>query len=202
MDQPPLHHFVSLVLSISFHFWNHQWPRDEDRHLSELSLSPLLYRPVPILESQVRQQLPHSRRGQDADTVQSCRARSAVRSLDWAIVAGHKVRTALAMFGGAAVALAVGWLGDDGRPPATTTAALTTSLHSSAKPSMPEPQAATSPAGPDRSDGGALPAVPVHGGCIIGLNCGCIPNLTCPGSHPRKGQPDSHRRPAPSNPTP
>jgi hypothetical protein len=37
------------------------------------------------------------------------------------------------------------------------------------------------------SDGGATPAHPLGGGgCVIGLNCGCIPRITCPGprAHP------------------
>jgi hypothetical protein len=47
--------------------------------------------------------------------------------------------------------------------------------------------------------GGALPVVPAKlaplpdpGGCIIGLNCGCIRGLTCPGTVP-------HHHPAPDN---
>ena len=34
--------------------------------------------------------------------------------------------------------------------------------------------------------GGAFPAVPAGGGgCYIGLNCGCIPRITCPTPHRR-----------------
>jgi hypothetical protein len=47
------------------------------------------------------------------------------------------------------------------------------------------------PSGPTAA-GGALPVVPAGGGgCIIGLNCGCIRGITCPGA--------VHRRPAPAN---
>jgi hypothetical protein len=42
-------------------------------------------------------------------------------------------------------------------------------------------QAHADPQGPG---GGALPVVPVHGGCIIGLNCGCIRGTTGPCSGP------------------
>jgi hypothetical protein len=56
---------------------------------------------------------------------------------------------------------------------------------------------ATTPALPPHPSGaatgaGALPVVPVGGGaCIIGLNCGCIRGITCPGT--------VHHRPAPAN---
>lgn len=36
----------------------------------------------------------------------------------------------------------------------------------------------------DPGGGGALPVVPAHGGCIIGLNCGCIRGTTGPCSGP------------------
>ena len=39
------------------------------------------------------------------------------------------------------------------------------------------------PADP-QGPGGALPVVPVHGGCIVGLNCGCIRGTTGPCSGP------------------
>lgn len=38
------------------------------------------------------------------------------------------------------------------------------------------------PQGP--GTGGALPVVPAHGGCIIGLNCGCIRGTTGPCTGP------------------
>jgi hypothetical protein len=36
----------------------------------------------------------------------------------------------------------------------------------------------------DPGGGGALPVLPAHGGCIIGLNCGCIRGTTGPCSGP------------------
>ena len=46
------------------------------------------------------------------------------------------------------------------------------------------PAPPTNPGGPTGS-GGALPVVPVGGGgCIPGLNCGCIRGITCPGTYP------------------
>ena len=58
--------------------------------------------------------------------------------------------------------------------------------------------------GPSGS-GGALPVVPVGGGgCIPGLNCGCIRGITCPGTYPHhhptvtNGQPNG----APAAPHP
>lgn len=44
-------------------------------------------------------------------------------------------------------------------------------------------QTSTPPADPD-VPGGALPVLPAHGGCIIGLNCGCIRGTTGPCSGP------------------
>ncbi len=39
--------------------------------------------------------------------------------------------------------------------------------------------------GDSTTGGGALPVVPVGGGgCIIGLNCGCVHNCTVPHHHP------------------
>ncbi len=40
---------------------------------------------------------------------------------------------------------------------------------------------------------GTAPPPDGGGACIIGLNCGCIRNITCP---------TPHRRPAPANDTP
>jgi hypothetical protein len=54
------------------------------------------------------------------------------------------------------------------------TAAATTVASASASPAPPTPR-------------GALPVQPVGGGaCIIGLNCGCIRNVTCPRPHARR----------------
>ncbi|HTY35250.1 hypothetical protein [Mycobacterium sp.] len=70
-----------------------------------------------------------------------------------------------------------------------------------------QPNSATSPSSgtaPSGSDGGgALPVQPVGGGaCIIGLNCGCIPRITCPTPHARPGTAgtNQHNAPAPQNP--
>lgn len=40
------------------------------------------------------------------------------------------------------------------------------------------------------------------GGCVVGLNCGCIPHRTCPTPHARPGTPGAkhHTAPAPQNP--
>ncbi len=61
----------------------------------------------------------------------------------------------------------------------------------------------SSPSGP----GGALPVQPVGGGaCISGLNCGCIPYVTCPWNRRvhRPAAPgvktDNHAAPAPQRP--
>ncbi|MCK8646559.1 hypothetical protein [Mycobacterium colombiense] len=51
--------------------------------------------------------------------------------------------------------------------------------------------------------GGAVPVQPVGGGgCIIGLNCGCIRNVTCPSTRPRHPgvNNNQHAAPAPPNP--
>ena len=83
----------------------------------------------------------------------------------------HKGRTAIALCGAAAtLAFAVGYgLGED--PTAASSSSVTVT---------PAPPPAPG------SPGGAFPAVPVGGGgCFIGLNCGCIPRLTCPTPHRR-----------------
>jgi|SRR5271169_383555 len=78
------------------------------------------------------------------------------------------------------------------RPTAATPDTPATSASSSEMPLPPE-----DPGG--LTGGGALPVVPARlaplpdpGGCIIGLNCGCIRGLTCPGTIP-------HHHPAPTN---
>ena len=59
--------------------------------------------------------------------------------------------------------------------------------------------------------GGALPVVPARlaplpqpGGCIIGLDCGCIRGVTCPGStpHHKPAPGDGHPQDAPPPPAP
>jgi hypothetical protein len=54
--------------------------------------------------------------------------------------------------------------------------------------SMPAAAAMAATSGQPPADpqgpGGALPVVPVHGGCIVGLNCGCIRGTTGPCSGP------------------
>ncbi|GAB1811031.1 hypothetical protein [Mycobacterium sp. MUNTM1] len=82
-----------------------------------------------------------------------------------------------------AVALAAGLLSGGGAPAATATPAVVT-------PTPPAP-------------GGAVPVQPVGGGgCIIGLNCGCIRNVTCPSPHPRRPSVDNSQHAAPTPPNP
>jgi hypothetical protein len=86
--------------------------------------------------------------------------------------------------GVAALVVAVGWSAGD------TTATTATTARSSAATSS-----STAPA-----PGGAIPVQPVGGGgCIIGLNCGCVHN--CHTQHPRPpgvaGDPQ-HGAPAPA----
>lgn len=57
---------------------------------------------------------------------------------------------------------------------------------------------------PPPAPGGALPVHPVGGGggCIIGLNCGCARNATCPSSPPRRPSADKSQHAAPAAPNP
>ncbi|WP_155763099.1 hypothetical protein [Mycobacterium colombiense] len=82
-----------------------------------------------------------------------------------------------------AVALAAA-LSSGGVPPATATPSVVT------------------PAPP--AQGGAVPVQPVGGGggCIIGLNCGCIRNVTCPSPRPRRPSVDNNQHAAPAPPNP
>lgn len=100
------------------------------------------------------------------------------------------LKTAAALCGGVtALVMGIG-LSDVGAVRTTSAAS------SSVSPAPP------SPANP----GGALPVRPAGGGgCIIGMNCGCIRNITCPKPHarhpgvvgdPQRGGP----APAPQNP--
>jgi|SRR5271166_1779374 len=83
-------------------------------------------------------------------------------------------RTAIALFGGATIlGLAVGCGG--GKSPSSTTTTTPTMTTSSS--GTPAPPPAATPGGPA---GGAFPGRPIM--CYVGLNCGCIPHLTCPGS--------------------
>ena len=99
-------------------------------------------------------------------------------------------RTVATVCGGAALVFAVGLdlrggqAGAD-EPPSGVTA----------------PSSSVAPTAGD--GGGAISVQPVGGGgCIIGLNCGCIPRRTCPTPHARAGTGDAnqHNAPAPQNP--
>ncbi|MBW0016222.1 MAG: hypothetical protein JO236_01535 [Mycobacterium sp.] len=88
-----------------------------------------------------------------------------------------RARTALALCAGAAVLTSV--IGFSATP-SPTGAPIASTPPSSVAPA-PDP-------GDPRGGGGALPVRPAGGGaCIVGLNCGCIPRLTCPSPHPRAG---------------
>ncbi len=108
-------------------------------------------------------------------------------------VTRRKGRTAAAICGGAAFVFAVGLgVGAADQPLSSTMSA-----SSSVVPAPPSPGDVTG------GGGGALPVQPVGGGaCIIGLNCGCIRNYTCP--KPRASHPDTgngqHNAPGPQNP--
>ena len=105
----------------------------------------------------------------------------------------NKGRTAIALRGAAAMfVLMVGCGGAVGaQRSAPTTDTPATSALSGEMPVPPK-----DPGVP--TDGGALPVVPARlaplpepGGCIIGLNCGCIRGVTCVGTVP-------HHKPAPT----
>jgi len=106
----------------------------------------------------------------------------------------NKGRTAIALRGAAAMfVLMVGCGAAVGaQPSAPTPDTPATSALSSEMPAPPgDPGGLTG--------GGALPVVPAKlaplpepGGCIIGLDCGCIRGLTCPGTIP-------HHKPVPTN---
>ena len=113
--------------------------------------------------------------------------------LQLVVVTNRKSRTAAALCGGAAVVFAIG-LGVTGADELLNS----TMSHSSSL--VPAPP---STMGTNGDGGGALPVQPVGGGaCIIGLNCGCIRNITCPKPHP--SHPDTangqHNAPGPQNP--
>lgn len=83
-------------------------------------------------------------------------------------------RTAIALCG-AAAALAFGAGYGSGEDPPAAAPAASASVAVTPKP-LPAPG----------NPGGAFRAVPVGGGgCYIGLNCGCIPRITCPTPHRR-----------------
>ena len=87
-------------------------------------------------------------------------------------MANHRGGMAMALCGAAAaVAIAVGYGADN------ITRGPTIAGSSSAA-------VTPAPAPTPKDPGGAFPAVPVGGGgCYIGLNCGCIPRITCPTPH-------------------
>ncbi|WP_156771980.1 hypothetical protein [Mycobacterium sp. 1245805.9] len=102
----------------------------------------------------------------------------------------RKATRAAAVFGGAALVLAVGLGAGGPRPGAGAPLNVATSSSSG-----------TAATGGD--GGGAIDVQPVGGSpCIVGLNCGCIPRVTCPTPHPRPGTAGSnqHNPPAPQNP--
>jgi hypothetical protein len=103
-------------------------------------------------------------------------------------------RTAIALFGGATIlVLAAGCVGGYGRSKSTTTTTPTTTTSSSVTPAPPP---AATPGGPA---GGAFSGRPIMG-CYIGLNCGCIPHLTCPGSARRRPLTAPPSTPPPTRP--
>ena len=64
------------------------------------------------------------------------------------------------------------------------------------------PASATDPGG-TTGGGGAVPVVPAAGACIIGLNCGCIRGITCPGTIPHHHHaPGADHPDAPAGPDP
>jgi hypothetical protein len=75
-------------------------------------------------------------------------------------------------------------------------------LSSGAAPATDASPSVVTPAPP--APGGALPVHPVGGGggCIIGLNCGCARNATCPSPHPRRPSADKNQHAAPAPPNP
>jgi hypothetical protein len=113
-------------------------------------------------------------------------------------VMNRRARMAAAWCGGAAVvALALGCGVDRAGA----------SLSSANNPSstvLGAPSPTTSGGATGGSGGGALPVQPVGGGaCIIGLNCGCIRGITCPGTIPHHHPaPTNDHQPAPGAPSP
>ena len=88
----------------------------------------------------------------------------------------------------AVLVMAAGWCGGDNVTGAATSQSAASSITAPAPPPAP---------------GGALPVRPAGGGaCIIGLNCGCIRYITCPGSRPRPPATNNqqHAAPAPQDP--
>ena len=101
-------------------------------------------------------------------------------------------RTAIALRAGAGLFVVMvgcgalaGGVSQSGAPTPTTA----TSALSSETPSPP-----SDPGGPT-GGGGALPVRPII--CYVGLNCGCIRGITCPGTIPHH-----HHNPAPTNDQP
>jgi len=94
-------------------------------------------------------------------------------------------RTAIALRTGAGllvlmVGAVAGGVSQSGAPAPTTA---TSALSSETQPPPNDPGAPT-------GGGGALPVRPIMG-CYLGLNCGCIRGITCPGT--------VHHKPAPTN---
>ncbi len=116
--------------------------------------------------------------------------RMAARETKMTIVTNVKTRATAAVCGGAALLVLAGGWSPAGAMAGTTTAAESSSV-------TPVPPSPSTP-------GGALPVRPAGGGaCIIGLNCGCIRNITCPKPRaPRPGNANDqqHSAPAPPNP--
>ncbi len=100
----------------------------------------------------------------------------------------HLCGKAIASRGAVVFALAVGF--GDVAGVVSSSGASTATITASTAVSSETPAPPPNPSGPT-GGGGALPVVPAAGACIIGLNCGCIRNITCPGA--------VHHRPAPSN---
>ena len=117
---------------------------------------------IPVKRLRIRRIVP-SPPGEDAG-----------RRVQSATMIHHKGRTTIALCGAAAtLAFAVGY--GPGEDPASTSSASSSSVTVTRAP----------PPAPGTL-GDAFPAVPAGGGgCYIGLNCGCIPRITCPTPHRR-----------------
>jgi hypothetical protein len=130
------------------------------------------------------------RRTTRALAVRSCLSTRHVENLRLGAVM-NQGRTAIALRGGVTVFVLVVGCGALPGVMSTSSASPTPTTTSSAV-----SREAAAPSGdPGGPSGGALPVAPAHGGCIIGLNCGCIRGFTCPGTI-------LHHRPAPTNDRP
>jgi len=116
------------------------------------------------------------------------------------IMTNHKGRAAITLCGGAAVLVLAAGYGGRASGESSSSTTTPTTITTTKSPFSDLTQVPAPPATAGGQTGGAVPGRLVGGpvGCIAGLNCGCIPRLTCytPRPQPQRADPPDPQHPS------